>query len=385
LKQLISYFFFLLLCGILFLPPFYLPFLEKKLGWQFGELGGFSVKQDKPILTWNNWIKGKYQKQYNNFLNDKTEVKRIMVRTRNKWDYDVFGTLGNKEVLLGKENMLFDQSYCNSRNGLDFKGRDWIAEQLAKLKVIVEYLKTHDTHFLIVVPPAKARVFPDLLPDSQRNFPRDSTNWETFNQLFSEFQIPFLDFHFLLNYEEKNNLSVYPQTGLHWNYLGAALTLDSMLQVLERQDSIAFPNIIWNTPIPINDNFEDTDLELLRSINLSEGFPQYPMPYPILHFSEIPKTKSIVIGDSYYKILFRKGYHEKVFQKKSPFWYYYNRQLFKKKDSEKWFDHNPKKVLPQLEATDVVILSCSEINLVKFGFGFIEAIHKEVLIKTENK
>ncbi len=381
-----KYILFLFLAVAFFLPEYYLPVLEQQMGWQAAALGGDVAPKNKPIFFPKKWMNGRYQKQYEGYLKDQSSTRDLLVRTRNQVAYDLLNTIGNHTIIPGSDGMLFSKDYADAAVGRDFKGEEWIIRQTQKLRTIINYFKEKGVAFLILLPPGKPHVYPEQLPQNYRSTTKKPTNRATFINQFKVNNIPFLDFDFFLDYETQTGMPVYPKAGLHWNYLGAALAADSITSYLKRQYVLTLPAFKWPATIPFSTDFEGTDTELLRSANLLQPQELPPMPYPVIQFETLSDSlapKAVVIGDSYYQILLKKGYHEALFQEGSPYWHYFGAEGFKSTDKLKKFAKNTRPIMRELENMDLIVLASSETNLTRFGFGFIDYVYEQ--IKTENK
>lgn len=376
-----KYLFFCVLAIVFFLPEYYLPILEKKLGWQAQILGGETGRKIKPIFFPKKWLSGKYQKQYTSALKDQSPVRDLLVRTRNQLEYSTLNTIGNQQVIPGKEGVLYSKSYIDAARGIDFKGEQWIQQKASKLKIIINYFKNKGIPLVVVTPPGKPRIYPQHLPQVYQNESTSPTNRGLFLKTFKELNIPLIDFTFFKAYEAKTGNPVYPQFGLHWNYLGAAIAADTISAYCSKQGDFSFPDRIGVDSIPFSTHFKPTDTELLRSANLLSQIEAQPMPYPIVQYTNLAdslKPKAIVIGDSYYQILLKEGYHEALFQSDSPFWFYFKTEAFKQAAAYHGFKRDGKGIMDRLAAADMILLSCSETNLAKFGFGFIDLVYEQI-------
>ena len=383
-----KYILFIFLAAAFFLPEIYLPLIEQKMGWQVTTLGGQTNQKERPTFNARKWQLGHYQKHYDSYVKDQSLARDLMVRFRNQLDYDFFNASGNKTIILGKEGMLYSKKYIEAVVLPNTRSKEWVEEQARKLKFIIDYFEQKNTKFLVISPPSKARVYPDELPNNFQGIQPPTTNRSLFKSAFAQQEIPFLDLDFLITYESKHQLPVYPQAGLHWNYLGAALVADSVRQFLVDNYDLAMPAFVWQDTIPIHTNFKLTDTELSRSANLLNAIDLKPMPYPEIKYTFLSDKlcpKAIVIGDSYYQILLEEGHHENLFQKGSPYWHYFGAERFTSKDKLNKFVRKEHQVLTKIAAADIVIIAFSESNLSKFSNGFVDFVYSEIQAKTESK
>lgn len=118
------------------------------------------------------------------------------------------------------------------------------------------------------------------------------------------------------------------------------------------------------------------DIELMNGSNFFVDPPIDSMPYPVFRFSETqqsPKPKVLVIGDSFYKMLYELDIHQALWEKGSDYWFYFNiafpprEGIESNKDMIDW--------LAKIKQQDLVVLLCYDTNLPDFGFGFIEKLY----------
>ena len=120
-----------------------------------------------------------------------------------------------------------------------------------------------------------------------------------------------------------------------------------------------------------------TDDDIEQGMNLLTDIPDLSMAYPsykIVNPDSTNVKKVLTVADSYYWGMFNLGLSRDAFNN-GEFWYY-NEQIYP--DSYE----SPLRVeninfKQKIEENDVIIIICTDANLHKFGFGFIDCLYEE--------
>ncbi|MCI5080222.1 MAG: hypothetical protein MRY78_00945 [Saprospiraceae bacterium] len=309
-----------------------------------------------------------YQDNLESHLQIESENASTFVRMRNQLHFRLFNRMAAEKIHLGKNDYMHSAEYCETYIGKDYAGDDFLRELTEKLEHIYMILRKQNKHLIIELPPGKARVYPQTLPDYYEKGVTQRTSWDAFRKLLASKDIPVLDFSELI--VETHPHPVYPQLGLHWNYYGSAIAAQRRMSLMEKLAKDTFTQIIIDTVI-YDAELESEDRELLNGANLLSFEPIQQMPYPVIRY-EVPeggrKPNVLVVGDSFYKIQYKQGLQQGAFSEKSSFWYYNNSILPQGGNAHQ---QDLAKVIGQ---SDFIIFSQAEINIHKTGFGIIEPL-----------
>jgi len=345
-------------------------------GWYAPALGGAEAKLNKPIPYLNHLVSGIYQKKYNTFVRQTSEIRPVMVRLRNELEYEAFGDLGNLNHFMGQDGFIFDHNYVDAYLGKDYSGNKIIEQKAKLLAKFKTFCDEKGIPFLIATPPGKPYIFPSKLPNQIINYPRQQTNRAAYIDIFKKLKIPYIDFEYFKKVQDTTDFFIYPQGGLHWGYHAAGLAMDSIRNYASDHFGLIIGKIHWKDNITFSKEFKNTDIEMINGSNMLGLPPLEALPYPDFQFEQTPleeRPKILVIGDSYFKILWKEGFVQNLFHPQSSFWYYFhtNYSHHQKADFQQ-FKKQPKSLLERLETYDLILFSSSEHNLGNFGFQFFE-------------
>ena len=82
----------------------------------------------------------------------------------NQLDFTFFKKTNAAEVIAGKDDYLFEETYIQSYNGTDFIGKQLIDNQILKMHFVQKELARMNKKFIIVIAPNKARYYFDKIP-----------------------------------------------------------------------------------------------------------------------------------------------------------------------------------------------------------------------------
>lgn len=360
----------------IFALHWYIPFLQKKWdGLQVSKLNGSYEDTQKPNFWTYTWLNGDYQKAYDAYLRDRSDIAPLMVRLKSQVDYSLFNKISHQNIMPGINNYLFAKTDCDAYIGKNYKGYEWISEKVRKLKAIIDHYESKGKHFVVLTPPSKASVFPEHLPAFYRNYPVDSTNRTTFNALFEANDIPFIDFEYLKAEAHRRPYPVYPQAGLHWSNYGLSMAADSLRNYIGEKLNIQMIEMNWEDSIVMKTQLENSDNELMTAANFLMVPELSDLAYPQIKYisdSTTVSPKILSVGDSFYLLIYKYGIHKALFAKGSMFWYYHHELYPARMKNGKRVYAGGLDPLEHIEANDMIIITVYEQNLERFAFNFVD-------------
>ena len=107
-----------------------LPIIQSKLElFEIEPLHGAITKLEEPHFTISSWLDGSYQKKQQDYLNENFGFRDVFVRLHNDLDFRLYNEINAKNVILGKDNYLFEENYILTYKGLDFIGEQKIEKK----------------------------------------------------------------------------------------------------------------------------------------------------------------------------------------------------------------------------------------------------------------
>ena len=183
----------------------------------------------------------KFSSAFEPFFKDRFSFRLDLISTKNLLTLWLFGSSGNPQVVVGKDNWLFYKSYGVTPAQLNLEpfGREEL--QLWAQNIIARraYLKEHNIHFLLVLAPEKGSIYPEMLPAGWRRHPGVTRLEQLQNYLKQNSDVDFVDAKNILNADKDAGRKIYHSNDTHWNQRGAFLVSQAILEHLHK----SFPSI----------------------------------------------------------------------------------------------------------------------------------------------
>jgi hypothetical protein len=350
-------------------------------------LGGLYETKSKPVFSDSAWFKGKFQEEWNRYVEEMPGLRGTFIRIRNQYDFSLFSIPHAHNVVLGKENCLFGIDNIKSYNGADFAGELYLETKIGELKALQEALwEKKNVLLLVVLAPDKATFFHDLIPDRFLKKRQHQSNYEYYAKRCVELGVNMIDFnHYFLSAKDTTRYPLYAKTGAHWSYYGAYLAADSMKRYIEKKLSIRMPALNV-TNIEMNSSPWNYDGDIGNSLNLFWEISQPALAYPQITFeldSTTTQPHALFIGDSYYWI----WYESKIIQNffgNEEFWYY-DSDIY----PETFTQHTLTWQKDLIQAIDrqkvIVLLQTSKDAECDLGYGFVDRTWPEFDTSSNNR
>jgi hypothetical protein len=354
-----------------------LPMLQEGLTiFKLEPLKGAIETFEKPTFTFDTWKSGDFQKNYEKYVNNNFGFRSTFIRINNQQAYSFYNEAKANGVVIGKENYLFEKNYLKAYLGTDFIGEKAIEIQVFKLKKIQDTLQKLNKDLLMIFAPGKGTFFPEYMPDYCEKQKRDKTNYSGYLAAMKLQNINYLDFNqWFLNMKSKSKYSLYGKAGIHWSKYGEYLAADSIIKVIGKMRQTEMTKLVLDK-LEVKKVNEQGDYDIGEGMNLFFMMDTYPMAYPRFHYekpnNQQKTPKVLVVSDSYFWGMFNAGISKEVFGD-GQFWFY-NQEIYPDNfESPK----NVKDIDIQLEVekNEVVMLICTDANLFKFAFGFVDQLY----------
>ncbi|QGM44862.1 alginate O-acetyltransferase AlgX-related protein [Methylocystis heyeri] len=257
------------------------------------------------------FLSGETQKAVSSNIGRASPVFPISVRLKNQFMYSLFRASGAANIVVGREEQLFATGYIDeycARGAAPNPGKleDW-ADMAGEISASV---RGQGKRFVYLVSPSKASHAPQYLP-AGRSCPSLKDNAANrklapFRAALERRAVPFVDSSELFAREKSAyKIDLFPRGGIHWNLLGAALTLREASGVLEGQGGeplLGAYDFDWRE----DDLAKGTDRDLLDLLNLFWPDDAYPTAALARNGAgaSCPKTPHLLmVGDSFLREL----------------------------------------------------------------------------------
>jgi hypothetical protein len=281
-----------------------------------------------------------------------------------------------KDVIVGKNNYLFEKDYIKAYYGKDFIGEERARLLFEKLRKVQDTLEKQKKLIVVIFAVGKASYYPEYIPEDMLETPNQS-NYRCFTELASQMRINHIDFNaWFIEQKFKSKYPLYPQFGIHWSNYGSLRAFDSIVNYIDHKSNTNLPDLKVKK-ITISDSLRPSDDDIIKAMNLFVQPKTFPMAYPeyeVLNDRSVhKKINLLVIGDSFWWQIYGSGLPDKVFSKNS-FWFY-NKEMYPESYTSPMFVFNSD-YFKRINESDAIILIHSEATLKNFSNGFIEMAYE---------
>lgn len=363
---------------LIFVAMLWVPLAQMK--FQFIEeesLGGAYTQPEKPDFQVKNWFDGSFQNGYEKYLNDTLGFHKTMVFDRNLFYYKVFHQSTANGIVIGKNDILYEENYLKTRNGDDYLGYIEIKRITKQLKDLQDDLSRKGKTLIVCLAPSKGDFFAEYIPKRYQRATTDSTNYKQFSKALAAVGVNVIDYNaWFLAQKKTAKYPLYPPYGIHWSEYGMTVASDSLISYIESIRKTRIPHLII-------DGYErsleplSSDFDIGNTVNLPEGIlKNSPLYYPKWRWesdSTLERLRMISIADSYYWQLFNIGFQNHCVD--GQFWYYNNTiypDSYQKDITTKDID-----VRKSIYDADIVMIVATCPNLKDIGWGILEELKME--------
>ena len=364
-----------LFAGVMFLML--LPLIQsKKELIEIEPLNGAITELEDPYFTKESWLDGSYQKKQQDYLNENFGFRNVFVRLNNELNFRLYNEINAKNVILGKDDYLFEENYILTYKGKDFIGSQQIEEKVNKLAKLKDTLNAKGIDIMVLLAPGKGSYYPEFIPDKYQPTVRSISNYEVYRRKLKEAKINLLDAQqWFRDMKKLSPYPLFPKTGIHWSAYGEFLVVDSLMSYISTlSNSYHMPRYIIDE-IEVTSEMKKRDNDIEKGMNLLFDISNVDMAYPKYHLKSDSLTKSprvLSVSDSFYWGIYNMGVARDVFNE-GQFWFY-NHQIFQEGQPTRSVQEID--VLKEVEKHDLILLIATDATLYKFAFGFIDQLYE---------
>ena len=349
--------------------------IQDKLFFKYGfvvdkKLSGVFTYLTPKELKFKSWFDGSFQENRNAFTEENIAFRNWLVKLKNQIHFSLFKESGNKTVVVGKDNVLFEKRYLDSYIGKDYLGEKEVYKRTKQLEAVQAKLQKKGKQLLVILAPSKPHLFSDKLPIEFAPQPTVNSNYKAFKFALSNSSINTIDFNeWMLKIADTSRYTLIPQNGAHWSNYFASISGDSIIRKIEKLTQKKMRHFSASK-YDVSENAGKSEDDLLFIMNLIIPLKNKPLADPQLVFAgdnSAFKPNVIAIADSYYWNLIFMNIPLEVFDFESQYWYY-NKKVFTFKVADE--DISKIDFKASIKEADVVLIIATEPNLVEFPYGF---------------
>ena len=364
-------------------------------------LGGVENAVERPVWTLTGWLDATLQPSIEKRYGFRFPLRPHLVKSWNQFHYTLFGELPRRttgtQVVIGNDNYLFERPYIHTYNKDSEVSSADLKAICAKVRRVQDLLRARNIGFLLVIAPSKVEIYPEFVPDTLLTPDREhrKTVYDRITPLLRDAGVNMLDMHAqFLDWKPTSPYPLFAKGGVHWNYYGAALAANRILDELRTQTGREFPRVVVDR-IETNAAPEGSDCDLFNILNLWGGFSLWSAAsfrgievHPALRLEAVPtalKPNLLFVGDSFALTLTEIMDRVRLYDRRDTL-YYFNRIIsYVPPDTANPpdlavrlagvpFDRAAFDIEKTLQGRDAVIIEVNEQWLPDIGFGFMDAV-----------
>jgi hypothetical protein len=287
------------------------PWAEVRAPWIYRdlvpELVGVQVATDRPVLSVAEISSGRLQHAADIWVGEHLPQRPLLVRSFNEALWRSFGTsyMSGGQIVSGKQGTLFDVAYilnyCGVQKATNLGALPEFARRLRKAQ---DWFASRGQRFVYLLAPVKTTWFPDRLlssipcPEDQRD-----QDYRPIVATLGASGINLVDSRAVLEDQRDHApVALFPLNGTHWNWLGAALAANALVDKVRALGLPDLPQLSYDVEVvprelPGPDSFDLDIASLLNLLVTPRGAPS-----PVLHFhppKEPPRCSLVAVNDSF--------------------------------------------------------------------------------------
>lgn len=334
-----------------------------------------------PQINIDNYKSGSFQKVFEEYWNEGFGLRNLLIRINNHFNYSFFDVTTANDVIVGKDEMLFPESYIKSYYGEDFIGREKIRTLVKKAKLVQDSLDQRNKLFFLMICPGKAFIYPENIPEKyEKLYHSEHSNYEVLINEAKKEGLRLLNLTAYIQQNKENfDYLVFPKQGVHWSGNTVAYVADTLLKYISDESGRNIVKLKLKAGNETIDDYRYTDYDIGEAMNLLWNIADETLHYPKINFNDKPKDPPTLlgVGDSFFQSFY--GFYpiiDSAFSKKSQVWYYnkvidWPLNLRDLSIKTKWLDLDY-----ELSKSDVIILEMTDENIKYEGFNFIDNLEK---------
>lgn len=234
-------------------------------------LSGVSETAAFPDLTMEGILSGSLQETLNTWYSEHLPGRDLMIKLRNQAIFSLFAKSPNSNIVIGKDNVLFEKEYIlKYEKYYPPVTREYTEELCGKLTQIQEKLNERGKEMYIFITPTKVRYYEEYVPDCYiraNRFPDELGNYEQFTATLSQYPLHVYDSIPYINQRmESADFPLYYKTGSHWSWMLSLEVTADFVRYLNTESRFSFPEIT-TTVHPVAEPLHP-DADIFQSLNL---------------------------------------------------------------------------------------------------------------------
>ena len=294
--------------------------------FQERELSGAISVPAKPELSVEAVLTRQFQTNFEKYLEYILASRKTFTRVYNQLLYSVFRSTDNKEILVGREDYLFEKPYPAALLiEMTAEEKTDLEQKIDRLAELGRRLKARGVTLVVRMSPSKAEYYSEYLPVAYSRFIKMkengayAPNWRrVFLDKIAKVDIPFYDCHdFMQKLKEEGEIT-FTKGGTHWSLSPMAGYINGLNAYMEGLIHKKLGRLVVTSEQVINGQMGSVDDSDIWNLcwNAVSVKPNYPSPN--ITFQTIPGNATIrvfTVGQS-----FTTGLVNTIYSTTNPVW-----------------------------------------------------------------
>ena len=344
------------------------------------KLDGVFTLAEKPVFSKENFFSGKFREQYQQYVEDHIGFRNTLIRIRNQFEFSLFKTPHACNVIVGKNNVLYQDFYVDAYFGKDLLSKGKVDEKVNKFIFLQNELAKKNITLVMLIAPGKVSFMPENLPSYIDVKNAKTNNYDLFAEEMTKQNANVVDIRkYFLKIKSTSKYPLFPKCGTHWSGYGLTLVADTLFKYIENKSGMDLVNFHLEQGNSTDENLRFTDDDIGKGMNLLWDIPSWEMYYPNVIFEKDETKKKpdiLTIGDSFNQSFWGfYPYFSELFGSNSQFWYYNKIVSWPDSLVEKYIDTEKLDIVKETESRNIILIVTTEHNIVNFGFGYIDKLY----------
>ena len=238
---------------------------------QEADLSGVVHIPEKPSFSLDAFLSGEFESEIENYFSYHLATRKAQTRFYNQLLYTLLHSSANRDILVGREDYLFEKSYASAYlTELTPERRKDLSSKVTDLARLAALLNERGVPLVVRISPSKAEHYPEYLPISYQRFVKMkhngeySANWyQAFCEELRKSDILVYDRYELMEEMKQEGEIVFAKGGTHWTLAPMAEYLNGLMEYIEPTLGCKLGRMVENERVIINGEMgavEDDDI-----------------------------------------------------------------------------------------------------------------------------
>lgn len=251
-----------------------LPLTSMLLGYEAGNRENRPLAREAQLITREGKLNLSFPAEFDKYFEDHFGLREEMVTLFHSITMKAARYTLNKDVIVGKNGMLYYAETLDDYLGISVLSDDEIARAATVLRLQQEFAQSIGASFLFTAAPNKNTIYPEYMP-SRYAVTNATSNREKLNAALVQEGVSTLDLAALLISHKQDGM-LYHTHDTHWNERGAILAYDAIMASIFPDANT--PDYIATYSGEISDYAGDLHNFVLPAVKGSEARPRFVTP-----------------------------------------------------------------------------------------------------------